>query len=345
MVILVTGMAGFIGFHLCRQLAGQTNITVIGVDSLNDYYDPQLKRDRLQALGIEVGAPGTLINSSTLPNLHFQQLNLEDEEGVRSIFETHRPEVVINLAAQAGVRYSLDHPLPYIKTNVLGFTHLLEGARYFGVKHFIYASSSSVYGLNRKMPFSPADAVDHPVSLYAATKRSNELLAHTYSHLYGLPTTGLRFFTVYGPYGRPDMAYFSFTRDILEGKTIRVFNHGNMRRDFTYIDDVVEAIVRLVDHPPQGGKSIDRPDESPAPFALYNIGNHSPVRLLDFIKTIEQALGKKANMELLPMQPGDVEETYADIEGLQELVDFQPQTPLSEGLPRFVEWYRSYYGV
>ncbi|MCB9282499.1 MAG: NAD-dependent epimerase [Lewinellaceae bacterium] len=343
MKILITGAAGFIGYHFAKRLLRETDYEIVGIDNLNDYYDPAIKAARLRNLGIEQPASNSV--SVSFPRFHFYPADLEDGATINRLFEQHGFDVCVNLAAQAGVRYSLENPHPYVSTNVGGFLNILEAARHFGIRHLIYASSSSVYGNNRKMPFSPADAVDHPVSLYAATKRANELMAHTYSHLFGIPTTGLRFFTVYGPLGRPDMAYFHFTKNILEGRPIKVFNHGQMKRDFTYVDDIAEAMYRLLDKAPAPGKNGEGPDHSDAPFALYNIGNHQPVPLMHFIETIERTVEKKANIEWLPMQPGDLEETYADIRGLQDLVDFQPSTPLEVGLPRFIEWYRAFYGV
>ena len=348
MKILITGAAGFIGFHLVQRLAAGQGFEIIGIDNLNTYYDPNLKFARLKALGIDPDAveAGKMLQSQTMPNVRFLKMNLEDTAAIDKLFDTEQFNIACNLAAQAGVRYSLKNPYPYVHTNVLGFLNILEASKRNNLEHLIYASSSSVYGLNNEMPFSPKDAVDHPVSLYAATKRSNELMAHTYSHLYGLPTTGLRFFTVYGPYGRPDMAYFSFTRMILARQTIKVFNHGNMRRDFTYIDDITEGIFRLLGHPPKGGTE-DRnqwgPNLSKAPYSIYNIGNHQPVRLMDFIGVIEKTLGIEADKEMLPMQPGDVEETYADIDDLQKLCGFNPSTPLEVGLPKFIEWYLDFY--
>ncbi len=333
--ILVTGAAGFIGFHVSRYLLDRGD-TVIGIDNLNDYYSVQLKQDRLAR--IESHAEFT-----------FERLDVADGEGVRSLFERYRPERVIHLAAQAGVRYSLENPLAYVQSNLVGFAHILEGCRHYDVEHLVYASSSSVYGANTKMPFSVHDNVDHPVSLYAASKKSNELMAHTYSHLYGLPTTGLRFFTVYGPWGRPDMALYLFTEAILAGRPIRVFHHGKMRRDFTYIDDIVEGVVRTCDRPaaPNPEWSGDAPDPgtSRAPYRIYNIGNHHPVELERFIALIEAALGKSAVKEYLPMQPGDVPATYADVDDLMRDVGFTPKTPIDEGIRRFVEWYREYHGV
>ncbi len=318
---------------------------MVGIDNLNDYYDPALKIARLQNLGIPDPYHRQL--STIHPRFRFMHIDVENGQEIDQLFREFRFDICVHLAAQAGVRYSLDHPHPYVQTNVAGFLNILEAARHRGLKHLVYASSSSVYGQNKKTPFSPSDPVDHPVSLYAATKRANELMAHTYSHLFGIPTTGLRFFTVYGPMGRPDMAYFQFTKNILEEKPIKVFNHGQMRRDFTYIDDITEALLRLAGKAPIGFydplSEGMAPDQSDAPFALYNIGNHNPVRLLDFIRIIERETGKKAIIEFQPMQAGDLEETFADISGLQELVGFQPSTPLEEGSRKFVEWFRSFY--
>lgn len=331
--ILVTGVAGFIGFHLSQKLL-HMNHQVLGIDNLNDYYDVALKRDRLSQL-------------LDYPNFEFHQIDVSDRDQIATFFATHQPDIVIHLAAQAGVRYSLTHPHTYADINLTGFLNILEGCRHGKVQHLVFASSSSVYGANTKIPFSIDDPVDRPVSLYAATKRANELMAYTYSHLYGIPTTGLRFFTVYGPWGRPDMAYFSFTHAILSGQPIKVFNHGNMRRDFTYIDDIVEGIIRVCDRIPQSG-STSQTDNQPAPtisapYQLYNIGNHQPVSLLNFIETLEKHLGIVAKKELLPMQPGDVPETYADIKNLEADTGFRPTTPLDVGLKHFVDWYCSYY--
>ena len=333
MKILVTGAAGFIGMHFSKRLL-EEGYEVVGIDNLNDYYDPQLKEARLLEL-------------KKYDRFTFVRLDLVDREGIFELFKKYAFTHVMNLAAQAGVRYSLQNPHAYVDSNLVGFVNILEACRHYPVKHLIYASSSSVYGANAKMPFSTSDNVDHPVSLYAATKKANELMAHTYSHLYGIPTTGLRFFTVYGPWGRPDMAYFSFTKNILEGKTIKVFNHGNMKRDFTYIDDIVEGMMRLLDHPPLPNEQWDRfhpdPSSSYAPYKIYNIGNNKPVKLLDFIETLESLLGVEAKKEFLPMQPGDVEATYADIDDLHQAVGFQPSTSIQDGLRMFVEWYKAYY--
>ncbi len=330
--VLVTGVAGFIGFHFARALLAQ-GVPVVGLDNLNPYYAVQLKQDRLHQL-------------KNYNNFIFLPLDLADREGMAQLFEQYQPEIVVHLAAQAGVRYSLDAPHTYVASNVVGFLHILEGCRHHGVKHLVFASSSSVYGLNTKMPFSVADNVDHPISLYAATKKSNELMAHTYSYLFNLPVTGLRFFTVYGPWGRPDMALFKFTQAILEQRPIQVYNHGKMQRDFTYIDDIVAGMLGILEHIPTPSAEVDlHPGISIAPYRLYNIGNHRPVPLLDFIAVLEQALGRTAVKEFLPMQPGDVPATYADIADLTAAVGFVPQTPIEVGIPRFVSWYRDYYRI
>jgi UDP-glucuronate 4-epimerase len=333
--ILVTGAAGFIGFHLSKRLISRED-EVIGLDNLNDYYDVSLKEARLSQL-------------QDSRAFKFYKLDLSDLQGLMGLFETERPDVVINLAAQAGVRYSLKNPHAYVQSNLVGFVNILEGCRHHGVKHLVYASSSSVYGANTSIPFSVHDNVDHPVSLYAASKKANELMAHTYSHLYGLPTTGLRFFTVYGPWGRPDMALFIFTRAILAGKPIDVFNYGKMKRDFTYIDDIIEGVVRVADRIPQpdpdwSGADPD-PGTSSAPYRVYNIGNNQPVELLHFIEAIENCLGIKAEKNLLPMQPGDVPATFADVDDLMRDTDFKPDTSIEAGIRRFIEWYREYYRV
>ncbi len=331
--VLVTGAAGFIGFHLSRRLLSD-GCRVAGVDNLNPYYDVQLKKDRLTRL-------------TASENFSFMQTDLADRDALQRIFDNQPFDVVVNLAAQAGVRYSLENPHAYVESNLVGFVNLLECCRYNAVKHLVYASSSSVYGANTRMPFSVHHNVDHPVSLYAASKKANELMAHTYSHLYQLACTGLRFFTVYGPWGRPDMALFLFTRAILEGKPIQVFNHGKMQRDFTYIDDIVEGVVRVMGRLPRpdAAWSGDTPDPgiSYAPYRLYNIGNNNPVQLMAFIETIEKALGKKADKQMLEMQPGDVPATYADIDDLTADVGFKPATPLEVGVREFVQWYRKYY--
>ena len=333
--ILVTGAAGFIGFHLSQRLLSRGD-EVVGLDNLNNYYDVTLKKDRLAQLE---GKPG----------FSFHQLDLGDREGIANLFTEQSFDVAVNLAAQAGVRYSLKNPHAYIDSNIVGFTNILEGCRHSQVKHLVYASSSSVYGANTKMPFSVHDNVDHPVSLYAASKKANELMAHTYSHLYNLPTTGLRFFTVYGPWGRPDMALFLFTKAILSGQPIDVFNYGKMRRDFTYIDDIVEGVIRVIDNIPQPNPSwsSDAPDPgtSKAPYKIYNIGNNQPVELMHFIEVLEDCLGKKAEKNMLPIQPGDVPSTYADVEDLMRDVGFRPDTSIEVGIKRFVTWYRNYYNL
>lgn len=335
MDILVTGAAGFIGYHVCEAFLARGD-RVVGLDNLNDYYDVRLKQDRLARLE---GRPGW----------SFHHLAVEDAPALQQLFADHAFDRVVHLAAQAGVRYSIDHPDTYVQSNLVGFGNILECCRHARTPHLTYASSSSVYGLNTKMPFSVHDDVDHPVSLYAATKKANELMAHVYSHLFALPTTGLRFFTVYGPWGRPDMALFKFTRAILEGRPIDVYNHGRMRRDFTYIDDIVAGVVRTSDQIAAPDPAFDpaRPDpgRSSAPFRVYNIGNHTPVELDTFIALIERAVGRSAIRNNLPMQPGDVAATYADVSDLQQAVGFAPSTPLDVGISRFVEWYRAYYHV
>ena len=348
MKILVTGGAGFIGYHLAKALIKQGD-EVLALDCINDYYDPQLKYDRLADLGIEREAivEGRCVQGNKYPNFRFVYMALEDETGMQKLFADEGFDVVVNLAAQAGVRYSLTNPMAYVKSNMLGFAHVLEGCRHNGVRHLVYASSSSVYGLNEQMPFSTSDNVDHPISLYAASKKANELMAHTYSHLYGLPTTGLRFFTVYGPWGRPDMALFLFTEAMLKGEAIQVFNRGEMMRDFTYIDDIVEGVRRVIGHLPKGnpnwnGKKPD-PASSRAPYKIYNIGNSAPVKLMDFIRAIEEELGIEAQKNLLPMQPGDVAATWADVDELVEDLDYKPQTSVREGIKAFLDWYRWYF--
>jgi len=333
MNVLVTGAAGFIGMHLSQRLLARGD-TVVGVDNLNDYYDPQLKRDRLARLTPHAG-------------FRFEQIDIADRGAMARLFEAHRFDAVVNLAAQAGVRYSLQNPHAYVDANVVGFVNLLEGCRHQQVGHLVYASSSSVYGGNERMPFSEHQGVDHPISLYAATKKANELMAHTYSHLYGLPTTGLRFFTVYGPWGRPDMALFLFTKAILEGRPIELFNQGRMQRDFTFVDDIVEGVIRVIDRPAQPDPAFDAqqpdPARSRAPYRVFNIGNQGPVQLMEFVAAIEQAIGKTAEKLMRPMQPGDVPATYADVSELQDWTGFKPGTPIREGVGRFVDWYRSYY--
>ena len=335
MRILVTGAAGFVGFHLSQRLLRQ-DVDVVGIDNLNDYYDVNLKLARLTQLEGQAG-------------FTFRKLDLADREGMTALFSSISFDVVVNLGAQAGVRYSIKNPNAYIDSNLVGFGNVLEGCRHSNVKHLVYASSSSVYGANTKMPFSVHHNVDHPVSLYAATKKANELMAHTYSRLYNLPTTGLRFFTVYGPWGRPDMAYFSFTKAILEGKPIDVYNNGNMKRDFTYIDDIVEGLVRVIDCVPQPDTDwrSDAPDPggSYAPYRIYNIGNNSPVELLRFIEVMEECLGRKAIKNFMPIQAGDVPATFADVDDLIRDVGFRPGTSIEEGIKKFIEWYTGYYGA
>jgi UDP-glucuronate 4-epimerase len=335
MTILVTGAAGFIGFHLAKRLLEEGR-EVVGLDNLNDYYDVSLKQARLRQL-------------EGMPGFRFVRTDLTDKAGLGDLFAATKFKAVVNLAAQAGVRYSLVNPQAYISSNIEGFVNILEACRHHAVGHLVYASSSSVYGAGTKMPFSVHQNVDHPVSLYGATKKANELLAHSYSHLFSLPTTGLRFFTVYGPWGRPDMAMFLFTRAILAGEPIAVFNHGDMQRDFTYVDDIVEAVVRVTDRVPAGDAnwSGDNPDpgSSRAPYRVYNIGNHHPEKLLRLIEVLEDCLGKKAIKQLLPMQPGDVKATYADVDDLVQDVDFAPRTPIEVGVERFVRWYRDFYRV
>ncbi|WP_320164474.1 NAD-dependent epimerase [uncultured Trichococcus sp.] len=335
MKIFITGVAGFIGFHLSKKLLDES-YQVIGIDNMNDYYDPTLKQSRLEIL-------------RKYNNFNFQKVDLKNKAAIDNIFETHQPTHVINLAAQAGVRYSIENPHAYVDSNLIGFMNILEACRNYPVEHLLYASSSSVYGGNKVAPFSTNHNVDHPVSLYAATKKSNELMAHTYSHLYGIPTTGLRFFTVYGPYGRPDMAYFSFTKDILAGNPIKVFNHGKMERDFTYIDDIVEGIVKLIEKAPVANKdwdeSKDELSSSFAPYKIYNIGNNNPVPLMRFISALESALGKEAEKVYMDMQPGDVLRTYADVSDLEKDINFKPSTSIEDGLQKFVEWYLEYYQV
>lgn len=333
--ILVTGCAGFIGSHLSHRLLARGD-EVVGIDNLNDYYDVNLKLARLERL-------------QGHQNFRFQKLDVADREGMVELFAREKFDRVVHLAAQAGVRYSLVNPQAYIDANIVGFTNILEGCRHNKVEHLTYASSSSVYGANTKMPFSVHDNVDHPVSLYAASKKANELMAHTYSHLFGLPTTGLRFFTVYGPWGRPDMALFLFTKAILEGRSIDVFNHGNMQRDFTYVDDIVEGVIRVNDNVaspnPQWSSDAPDPGTSAAPYRIYNIGNSNPVKLMDMIGALENCLGQKAEKNMLPMQPGDVPATFADVDALVKDVGFQPATSIEDGIEQFVRWYREYYQV
>ena len=336
MTILVTGAAGFIGAAVCERLLARGE-RVIGYDSLNDYYDPGLKLARLERLRGQ-------------PHFDFVQATLEDRATLDATFAQHRPTRVVNLAAQAGVRYSVENPRAYVDANLVGFIHVLEACRHNGIEHLVYASSSSVYGANSKLPFSVRDPVDHPVSLYAATKKANELMAHTYSHLFALPTTGLRFFTVYGPWGRPDMSPFLFARRILAGEPLQVFNHGRHSRDFTYIDDIVEGVLRVLDRPATADPDQDPARPHPgrsatAPYRIYNIGNDQPVELLRYIEIMEHRIGRTVEKQLLPMQPGDVPDTHADVDDLRADVGYAPDTPLEDGIARFIDWYRDYYGV
>lgn len=350
MKILITGTAGFIGFHLANKLITRGD-DVVGLDSINDYYDVRVKYGRLDYAGIARSEIeyNQLVQSSKHSNYRFIQLQLEDKAKLDKLFETEKFDAVCNLAAQAGVRYSIENPQAYIDANIVGFINILEACRHFDVNNLAYASSSSVYGLNESYPFSTSDNVDHPMSLYAVSKKANELMAHTYSHLYGLSTTGLRFFTVYGPWGRPDMALFLFTKAALEGQPIKVFNNGEMLRDFTYIDDIVEGITRVIDNPAKpnqawSGKNPD-PSSSSAPYKVYNIGNNNPVKLMDFIAAIEKALGKTIEKQLLPLQAGDVPATYANVDDLVRDMDYKPATPVQEGIDEFVAWYRAFFKV
>ncbi|AZU61863.1 NAD-dependent epimerase [Neobacillus mesonae] len=327
--ILVTGAAGFIGFHLSRRLLS-LGYQVIGADNINEYYDVRLKRERLRIL-------------KNHPQFTFYLVDLTNRENLNHLFAENSVDVVVNLAAQAGVRYSLEDPHSYVQSNLVGFMNVLEACRHYEVKHLIYASSSSVYGANQNLPYSTKDCVDFPINIYAATKKANELMAHSYSHLYQLPTTGLRFFTVYGPWGRPDMAYYTFTKSIIEGKPIKVFNYGDMERDFTYIDDIIEGITRLLELPPEPQPLlVDKMSSSGAPYKIYNIGNNKPVKLIEFIQVLESLIGQKAIIESLPMQPGDMRVTYAEIDDLQADTGFYPATPIEEGLSRFVKWYKEW---
>ncbi len=342
MKILITGTAGFIGSFLAKKLLERGD-TVVGIDNINDYYDVELKYSRLKESGISREAENwnVLQKSSLFPNYSFIRMNLEDKNAIDNLFEAEKFDAVCNLAAQAGVRYSLENPTAYINSNIVGFVNILEACRNHPVQHLVYASSSSVYGNSSKMPLSVTDSVDNPVSLYAATKKSNELMAHTYSHLFELPTTGLRFFTVYGPWGRPDMAPIIFASSISQGKPIKVFNHGDLERDFTYIDDIVEGVVRVIDSPPKT-KKTDAAEVS-IPYSIYNIGNGNPVKLMDFIETMENAVGKKAIKEFYPMQPGDVYKTFADVSALKENFNYTPDTSIQKGLTEFIRWFKSYY--
>jgi len=350
MKILVTGTAGFIGWHLANKLIERGD-EVVGLDNINDYYDTDIKYSRLEVAGIERNDVewNTLVKSNQHENYSFVRANLEDKQFIDELFKEQKFDKVCNLAAQAGVRYSIENPYAYLESNVVGFLNILEACRHNKIKHLSYASSSSVYGLNEVMPLSEKDNVDHPISLYAATKKSNELMAHTYSHLYGIPTTGLRFFTVYGPWGRPDMALFLFTKAILENKPINVFNHGNMIRDFTYVDDIVEGVVRVIDNPPLGnpkwsGKTPD-PSNSISQYKIYNIGNNNPVKLIEFIEALENKLEMKAEMNLMDIQPGDVAATSADVSLLENDLGYKPQTKIEEGITKFVDWYKDYFKV
>jgi UDP-glucuronate 4-epimerase len=334
MKVLVTGAAGFIGYHVANRLLERGD-TVVGVDNLNDYYDVSLKLARLDSIQANPNAK----------NFNFVKLDLAEQAATANLFSDEKPDSVIHLAAQAGVRYSLENPHAYINSNIVAFTNVLEGCRAIKPQHLVYASSSSVYGGNTKLPFSETDNVDHPVSLYAATKKANELMAHTYSHLYNIPTTGLRFFTVYGPWGRPDMAPFLFADAVLNNRSIKVFNHGDMMRDFTYIDDIVEGVIRVLNKPPEKPTMPALQANTHAPYRLFNIGNNHPEQLLDFIGLLEDAIGKKAQKEFLPMQPGDVKSTYADTTALNAWIGFKPNTPLQTGVEKFVSWYRDYYHI
>ena len=350
MKILVTGTAGFIGFHLAKKLLDRGD-EVIGIDNINDYYDVNLKYGRLKELGIdqEEIKDNKPMTSTIFPKHKFLKLDLADKEAMNTLFELEQFDAVCNLAAQAGVRYSLENPHAYIASNIVGFMNILEGCRHHNVKNLSYASSSSVYGLNKSQPFKTSDKTEHQVSVYAATKKSNEMLAHTYSHLYGIQTTGLRFFTVYGPWGRPDMAPMLFTDAILNNRPIKVFNFGKMSRDFTYIDDIVEGLIKVIDNPATVNSAWDPEDpeiqSSSAPYRIYNIGNNAPVDLMKFIETIENALGKRAEKNMLPIQPGDVESTYADTSELMKDFSYKPDTPLDEGVSEFTKWYRKFYKI
>jgi len=350
MKILVTGTAGFIGSFTAASLAARGD-EVIGIDNVNDYYDVDLKYARLEKQGFDrsKAEAGEWVDSAKYPAYRFIRMNIEDREGTGQVFEKERIDMVCHLAAQAGVRYSLENPYAYVNSNIVGFLNILEGCRHHHVQHLVYASSSSVYGLNEKYPFSTKDNVDHPISMYAATKKSNELMAHTYSYLYNIPCTGLRFFTVYGPWGRPDMALFKFTKAILDDRPIDVYNHGKMKRDFTYIDDIVTGVLKVLDNPARGDRrwSGEMPDPSwsPGPHRIYNIGNDAPVGLMDFIEAIERALGKKAEKNFMDLQPGDVPATWADVDELVQDFGYVPGFPVEEGVKRFVDWYKEYYGV
>ena len=334
-IIIVTGSAGFIGFSVCNKLLGRGDV-VIGIDNHNDYYDPKIKEARVKIL-------------KKHSNYKHYKVDISDQSSLEIIFKKYKPNKVINLAAQAGVRYSMENPIVYVKSNILGFANILENCRYYKIEHLVYASTSSVYGANTKMPFSEQDSANHPLSVYAASKKSNELMAHTYSHLYKLPTTGLRFFTVYGPWGRPDMALFKFTKAILEEKPIDVFNHGNHTRDFTYIDDIVEGVIRTSDTPSDINSNWDSnnpdPSSSSAPWKIYNIGNNRPIKLMDYIDALEKALSKKAKINFLPLQPGDVPDTYADVTSLKNKFNYKPSTSVVKGVSKFIEWYKAYFQI
>lgn len=348
MKILVTGAAGFIGFYVCKGLLNRGDI-VVGLDNINTYYDVSLKYGRLSALGIQQEYVDwyKFVQSNVYEQFRFIRMNLEDKQAMRMLFANEHFDKVVNLAAQAGVRYSIENPYTYVESNIDGFLNVLEGCRHYQVKHLVYASSSSVYGLNGKVPFSEKDSIAHPISLYAATKKSNELMAHTYSHLYGVPSTGLRFFTVYGPWGRPDMSPFLFADAMLHGRPIKVFNNGDMLRDFTYIDDIVEGVLRVIDHipapTPDWSAQAPDPSSSAAPYKIYNIGNSHPVKLMDFIHAIEEAIARPAEKIYLPMQPGDVYQTNADTSALQSELGFKPDKPIKEGVRETIDWYRSFY--
>lgn len=349
MKILITGTAGFIGYHLVNKLV-KDNYEIIGLDNINDYYDLRVKYGRLENCGIHIQniKHNVMVQSTEHENYKFIKLDLSDQKNIYKLFANEKFDVVVNLAAQAGVRYSITNPDAYLQSNIIGFYNILEACRYNKIKHLVYASSSSVYGWNEKMPFSTSDNVDHPISLYAASKKSNELLAHAYSALYNIPTTGLRFFTVYGPWGRPDMALFLFAKNIIEGKSIDVYNNGNMIRDFTYIDDIVEGIFRVINKPaksnPDWKGTTPDPGSSKAPYKIYNIGNNDPVRLLDFIKAIENKLSKKAVKNMMPLQPGDVPASHADVTDLIEDLGYKPNIPFQEGINKFIDWYLEFYG-
>lgn len=350
MKILVTGAAGFIGYHLIKRLI-RDNYDVIGLDNINDYYDLRVKYGRLDDCGIKIQniKHNVIVQSNKYANYRFVKMDLTEKQKLKDLFSEENFDTVVNLAAQAGVRYSITNPDAYLRSNIIGFYNILEMSRHNNIGHLIYASSSSVYGWNEKLPFSTSDNVDHPISLYAATKKSNELLAHSYSALYNLPTTGLRFFTVYGPWGRPDMAYFLFVKNIIKNKTIEVYNHGNMSRDFTYIDDIVEGLKRVIDNPAKSNSNWDgkepNPGSSKAPYKIYNIGNDSPIKLIDFIKAIENKLNRKAKMNLMPMQPGDVQSSHADVTDLVNDIGYKPNTTIQAGVNKFIEWYIEFYKI